>query len=270
MNRSKKLLMSLLILSLTAIPTSVFAEDTSTPVDLGLPDVNVVHQETQEVSVDKLAGILDVAQDAIAEERGAGVSFARSSDQKTYDYITFDDQYTYFYEEAANEEPQLIVVDKAETNVEDLLISNSEENTFKTAATSTGFITDGVGGRVNVTTTGSAGSYLMGLMSLPEANSSVVSLDRPTHVAFNYGGFEYSSTNANGIGSWAADMGLELYNNLGPSSTSYGWKPVIILKKKLRATIPNVDTGWDQYGTSFAAVMVKYRTRMDINLEQAH
>lgn len=82
MNRRKKLLMSLLILSLTAIPTSVFAEDTSTPVDLGLPDVNVVHQETQEVSVDKLAGILDVAQDAIAEERGAGVSFARSSDQK--------------------------------------------------------------------------------------------------------------------------------------------------------------------------------------------
>lgn len=231
MNRSKKLLMSLLILSLTAIPTSVFAEDTSTLVDLGLPDVNVVHQETQEVSVDKLAGILDVAQDAVAEERGAGVSFARSSDQKTYDYITFDDQYTYFYEEAANEQPQLIVVDKAETNVEDLLISNSEENSFKAAVAGTGFITDGVGGRVNVTTTGSVGSYLMGLMSLPEANPSVVSIDRPTHVAFNYGGFEYSSSSANGIGSWAADMGLELYNNLGPSSTSYGWKPVIILKK---------------------------------------
>ncbi|WP_277470568.1 MULTISPECIES: hypothetical protein [unclassified Paenibacillus] len=129
--------MSLLILSLTAIPTSAFAEDTSTPIDLELSGVNVAHQETQEVSVDKLAGILDVAIDAIAEERGAGVSFARSSDQKTYDYITFDEQYTYFYEEAANEEPQLIVVDKADTNAESMLSTNPINNSpsaFTTAA----------------------------------------------------------------------------------------------------------------------------------------
>lgn len=259
MNRSKKLLTMFLALSFSSIPTSAFAEESFAPTRLGLTGVNVIHQESREVASGKLAFILDAAKNAVAEERGTEVGFARSTDQKTYDYITFDDQYTYFYEEAANQEPQLIVVDKAETNVESLLSSNLNENNF-TAAASTGFISDGVGGRAIVTTTGTAGSYLMGLMSLPEANSSIVSLDRPTHVSYNYGGFEYSSTSSGGIGSWAADMGLELYNNLGPSQNSYGWKPVIILKKKMRTTTTN-DTGWDQYGTSFASGydQVQYR-----------
>lgn len=97
MNRSKKFLMSLLILSLTAMPVSAFAEETSEPTSLELTGVNVVHQESVEVSSSKLEDILDAAKGAIAEERGAGTSFTKSADQKTYDYITFDDQYTYFY-----------------------------------------------------------------------------------------------------------------------------------------------------------------------------
>lgn len=132
--------------------------------------------------------------------------------------------------------------------MENLLSSNPNESNFEATASSSGFISDGVGGRVDVTTTGSVGSYLMGIMSLPNAGD--VSLDRPTHVAFNYGGFEYSSGKADGIGSWAADMGLELYGNLGPGVNSYGWKPVIILKKKIRATTKE-NSGWDQYGTAF-------------------
>ncbi|WP_025691339.1 YrpD family protein [Paenibacillus zanthoxyli] len=254
MNYSKKLLVPLLILSFAAFPVSAFAKDAPATASLDLSNVNVVHQESQEVAKNKLAIILDVAKNAVAEERRSKVSLARVSDQSTYDYITFDDQYTYFYEEAANQEPQLIVVDKAETNVESLLSQDLNDSSFNTAAATagTGFVTDGVGGRINVTTTGSAGSYLMALMSLPEVNSSVVSLDRPTHIAFNYGGFEYTSTSTGGIGSWAADMGLELYNNLGPSSTSYAWKPVIILKKKNRVTTTK-DSGWDQYATAFAS-----------------
>lgn len=117
--------------------------------------------------------------------------------------------------------------------MESLLAGNvnefNEANSINVAPRA-GFIGDGVGGRMNVNTTG---SYLMALMQLPLADSNIVSLDRPNHIAFNYGGFEYTTTVTDGIGSWAADMGVELYNNLGPSATSYGWKPVIILKKKI-------------------------------------
>lgn len=251
MNYSKKILSTFLILSFSAFPISAYAESMPEPNGVDLSSVNVIHQESQVVSNDQLTNILDTAKKAIAEDRGSEFGFARLSEQKTYDYITFDEQHTYFYEEAINQEPQLIVVDKDETNVENLLSSEANSSSSKAAAlaASTGFITDGVGGRINVTTTGGIGSYLQGTMSLPANDTSVLSTDRGTHTAFNYGGFEYSSTSANGIGSWAADMGLEYYNNLGASGFEAGWKPVIILKKKLRATTSS-DTGWDAYASA--------------------
>lgn len=247
MNYSKKILTSLLISSFAVFPASAFADDTLPTSSLELAEINVVHQETQKVADYQLAAVLQIAKNAVEEERDSKVAFAKSADQTTYDYITFDEQYTYFYEESANAAPELWVVDKTDTNVESLLAGNvnefNEANSINVAPRA-GFIGDGVGGRMNVNTTG---SYLMALMQLPLADSNIVSLDRPNHIAFNYGGFEYTTTVTDGIGSWAADMGVELYNNLGPSATSYGWKPVIILKKKNRPYVSETNTGWDQY-----------------------
>ncbi|UQZ35398.1 hypothetical protein C2I18_18850 [Paenibacillus sp. PK3_47] len=252
MNYSKKILSLFLVSSFALSPLSVNAEEGElTLSNLELEEIKVVHQETQKVADNQLSTILQIAQNAVREERNSkaisNTAFAKSSDPTTYDYITFDENYTYFYEESASAEPQLLVVDKKDSNVESFLTSNVEE--FDQAksgdvALRAGFIGDGVGGRMNVNATG---SYLMALMQLPLADSSIVSLDRPNHIAFNYGGFEYTTTVADGIGSWAADMGVELYNNLGPSSTSYGWKPVIILKKKNRPYVSETNTGWDQY-----------------------
>lgn len=69
-----------------------------------------------------------------------------------------------------------------------------------------------------------------------------VSYDLKKYIPYNYGGFEYISPAPDGIGSWTADMGLQLYNNLGPELSSWGWKPILILKQK---TSPNTWTAYE-------------------------
>lgn len=252
MKQQKRLLCLILISSLAVFPLSAYADEEQDHFSLDISNVNVVHQESQKVTSSQLTEILKTASNAVAEERSNKATIASTSDRTTYDYITYDDQYTYFYEEAANQEPLLLVIDKAETDVDKVVNSNEILDTDPfVAASSDGFISDGVGGRIDVNTTGSPGSYLMALMQLPASDPSVVNLDRPTHIAFNYGGFEYKSPSSGGIGSWAADMGLELYTDLGPTNSNSGWKPVVILKKKNRVTTQN-DSGWDQYSTPFS------------------
>jgi len=107
------------------------------------------------------------------------------------------------------------------------------------------FITDGVGGRQYIIKTGAPGSDLCAHLLLPM--SFQVSSDLTKYIPYNYGGFEYSSPYQDGIGSWTADMGLQLYNNLGPDLSAWGWKPILILKQK---TSPST---WSTYGIKFLA-----------------
>jgi hypothetical protein len=201
--------------------------------------VKVIHKESVRVSDSKLTSILSDAKEAITEEKSK-IAQSQSGDidkGTTYDYFTFDDNYSYLYEESALSEPELIVY-----NVNKQTIVNPC-NSFEPMAGQTDFIKDGVGGKQKVTKTGSAGSYLSTQMTLP--TSAQVSSNLAVHTPYNYGGFEYISTNPNGVGSWASDLGLQLYNNLGPKGTAWGWKPIFILKQKISAT------DWTDYASIF-------------------
>lgn len=109
--------------------------------------------------------------------------------------------------------------------------------------TGRGFITDGVGARQYILKTGLPESCLSACLLLPSCFQ--VSCDLKKYIPYNYGGFEYVSPYPGGIGSWTADMGLQLYNNLGPELNSWGWKPILILKQKT-----SLDT-WSAYEIKF-------------------
>jgi len=91
--------------------------------------------------------------------------------------------------------------------------------------------------------TGLPESCLSACLLLPM--SFQVSYDLKKYIPYNYGGFEYISPSPHGIGSWTADMGLQLYNNLGPGLSSWGWKPILILKQKTSSAI------WTAYDIRF-------------------
>lgn len=205
--------------------------------------VKVIHMESIKVSDAQLASILSNAKKAIEEEKSNTIQPLNNSGDAgtTYDYITSEGSQIYFYEESAVSEPELIVYDADIQTV--TKTSSSSDSTFTTLATQTDFIGDGVGGKQMITLTGSAGSYLSTQMTLP--TSTQVSSDLTKYTPYNYGGFEYNSTNTDGIGSWASDMGLQLYNNLGQSLDQWGWKPILILKQKTSAT------AWSSYLTVF-------------------
>ncbi|MCR6546590.1 YrpD family protein [Dehalobacterium formicoaceticum] len=241
-----KILLAISLLCLSTFSISVFAVSTE-PVEslkgTNGKTVKVIHQESVKVSDSILEMMLKNAKDAIAEEKSKTNQAEKnaSNNGTTYDYVTFDEDNYYFYEESLNSDPELIVYD---IDQQDIAVQvQSFDSTITPMATQTDFISDGVGGKQKVTKTGTSGSYLSTQMTLP--TSSQVSTDLTKYAPYNYGGFEYTLSGNNGIGSWAADMGLQLYNNLGPQSNASGWKPLIVLKKKI-----GIDS-WQQYSIIF-------------------
>lgn len=156
------------------------------------------------------------------------------SKSETYDYILFDDQQIYTYEETPTSPDGELVVSDATTPA------------FSAMATSgqTDFIDDGVGGKQKISKIGSVGSYLSTVLKLPTGSSQVSDVSS-SHSPYNYAGFEYTNTANSGIGSWQSDMGLQYYQNLGFSGTASGWKPILTLKQKTGA-----DT-WTAYQINF-------------------
>jgi hypothetical protein len=78
-----------------------------------------------------------------------------------------------------------------------------------------------------------------------ETVDSLISSDLDRYTPYNYGGFEYNSGAAGGVGSWAADMGLSYSNKLGPKINQLGWIPIIILKQKTSSA----SNGWTTYSS---------------------
>ncbi|MBA9086730.1 hypothetical protein FHR92_003210 [Fontibacillus solani] len=241
--------MSILLSSLFFSPLTALAEVSNESESKG---VTVYHlEEKTNGSSEKISQIITQAKEVVKEQRAEQSkynllkSISATDDtyasklNYTYNYITFDDDFIYFYEESVSGTPELLIYDN-----ENLVTTDNQPKSL--ASTQTDFISDGVGGKITITKTGSAGSYLSTSMTLPTL--SQVSTNLNTYTPYNYGGFEYTSTNANSIGSWVADMGLQLYNNLGPSSNQYGWKPVVILKQ-----LTAIST-WTQYATAIDSV----------------
>lgn len=242
--------LSILLCSLFFSPLSALAEvSTETEVQ----GVTVLHYEgkTKE-SPEKISEIITQAKEVVKEQKAEQIKEQRKNNllkgisitddtyaselNYTYNYITFDDDFIYFYEESVSGTPEFLIYDNQN------IVTTNNQTKFPLARAQTDFISDGVGGKITITKTGSAGSYLSTSMTLPTL--SQVSTNLNTYTPYNYGGFEYTSTNANSIGSWAADMGLQLYDNLGPLSNQYGWKPVVILKQ-----LTAIST-WTQYATA--------------------
>ncbi|OKP83720.1 hypothetical protein [Paenibacillus sp. P32E] len=82
MNYSKKKKTSLLISSFAVFPVSAFAEESFPESNVKLTEINVVHQETQKVTDNQLGAVLQIAKNAVEEERGNKVGFAKSADHK--------------------------------------------------------------------------------------------------------------------------------------------------------------------------------------------
>ncbi|SDG08451.1 protein of unknown function, YrpD [Fontibacillus panacisegetis] len=242
--------LSILLCSLFFSPLSALAEVSN---ESDIQGVNVFHlEEKTKESPEKISQIITQAKEVVEEQKTEQRkynllrSISTTDDtyasklNYTYNYITFDDDFIYFYEESVSGTPELLIYDNKN------LFTTDNQPKFPLARAQTDFISDGVGGKITITKTGSAGSYLSTSMTLPTL--SQVSTNLSTYTPYNYGGFEYTSTNANSIGSWVADMGLQLYNNLGPYSDQYGWKPVVILKQ-----LTAIST-WTQYATAIDSV----------------
>ncbi|KJD47428.1 YrpD family protein [Paenibacillus terrae] len=247
----KASMVSALIVSLAAFPVSALANPVTESADLVSQSLNVTHFEGNKVSSDRISSIVQTAKGALQQEKNSKTSLTVTNttyDNTTYNYVTFDEQHIYFYEESANSKPELIITDndqsKSLINEVASELKEKELSSRVTPQVQSDFIDDGVGGKITISQTGSPGSYLSTKLAIP--TTSQVSSDLARYSPYNYGGFEYSSGASGGVGSWAADMGLSYYNNLGPNSNQWGWKPIIILKKK---TQPTKD-GWTQYASN--------------------
>jgi len=200
--------------------------------------VKVIHEESQKVSDSKLSIILSNAKEAIAEGKSKNLQSKNNigGAATTYDYITFDDNEYYFYEESFASDPELIIYDLDQQITADRLAPF--DSTIARMATQSDPIPDGVGGSLKVKNTGTTGSCLSTELTLPtstQVSSDISDLKRP----YNYVGFDYIVTDdEDHIGSWTSDIGLQLSNSVGSPSVVrengiiFAWKPFIILKNK--------------------------------------
>ncbi|MFD1884511.1 YrpD family protein [Paenibacillus wenxiniae] len=241
MKNLKKVVLPVLLCSLAAFPVSSVASPSVEIESTSSTTLNVFHFEDQNVSDDALAWIVQNATAALRQEKSSKLSLTATTttyDNTTYDYITYDDQHVYLYEEAAHTTPQLVITNNTQSNTQAL------QSSITTLQAQSGFISDGVGGKIGISRVGAPGSYLSAKLRIP--TQSQVSSDLTRYGPYNYGGFEYNSSATGGVGSWAADMGLSYYKNLGPTGSTWGWKPIIILKQK---TSPDKE-GWTQYASN--------------------
>lgn len=240
----KKIAFPVLLVSLAIHPVSSLASsdmELASTTNTTSQTLNVSHLEDQRVPESSLSLIVKNAKDALQQEKSSKRSLTATTatyDNTTYDYITYDDNHVYLYEESAHSTPQLVITNNTQSNEQTL------QSSITTLQAQSGFISDGVGGKIGISKVGSPGSYLSAKLRIP--TQSQVSSDLTNYGPYNYGGFEYNSGTTGGVGSWAADMGLSYYNNLGPGGSSWGWKPIIILKQKTSAD----KDGWTQYASN--------------------
>lgn len=229
------------LLSVTLPTFSAFAtQDNSVPFTGtdGTP-VEIRHQETGNVSEARISAIIAQAKEAIQQERleKGHLEVTNAAKESTYDYFFIDDGVTYLYEESPGSNPELVILDSPQQEQSSSAVTDAVYNSeYETMAD---FISDGVGGRQRILQNG---QYLSARLQLPYDYQ----VD-PKGGAFNYGGFAYHSSANGGVGSWVGDMGLQYDTTVGPNDTMKGWKPVVILKKKVYPE-PN---GWVQYSTVF-------------------
>lgn len=229
------------MLSVTLPTFSAFAtEDNSvsfTGTD-GTP-VEIRHQETGNVSDARISAIIAQAKEAIQQERlekGAS-EVTNAAEDSTYDYFFIDDGVTYLYEESPGSKAELVILDSPQQEQSSSAVTDAVYNSeYEMMAD---FISDGVGGRQRILQNG---QYLSARLQLPYDYQ----VD-PKGGAFNYGGFAYQSSASGGVGSWVGDMGLQYDTSVGRNDREKGWKPVVILKKKV---YPD-PKGWVQYSTVF-------------------
>ncbi|MCR8845053.1 hypothetical protein NQ117_15325 [Paenibacillus sp. SC116] len=202
--------------------------------------VNIIQQASVTVDQSQAALFIQQAKEAIEQDKLQVKGLNANTDATNYNYIAFSDKVTYFYEESPGLAPELVIYDSSKgTNPVEEIESSLEEPRQQVVSN---FIHDGVGGRQKIQ---GRGDFLSTALQLPQ-DYEVVRVGG----AFNYGGFQYTSNRADGIGTWVADMGLLFDVNSGASGNKKGWQPFVALKKKVRPTTSN-DSGFDSYASSF-------------------
>lgn len=196
--------------------------------------VQVKHLEKKRVFSDNaLTAIVNEASKAVKDEKDKDIQSKKAAG--TYNFISGGDDYIYVYEEAQNADPILVIADQ------DIPTTNStvthvgqvplaQGSGIKPFSVGTNFITDGIGGKQNVTLTNA--TYMSALMQLP------TSADEGS---WNYGGFDYNS----GTATYSGEMGLQYYSNLGTLNTSKGWKPVLTFVKTVGGTRTSYNKSFD-------------------------
>ncbi|MDF9411630.1 hypothetical protein E1B06_07820 [Brevibacillus laterosporus] len=256
----KKVNLATTMICLLSLPLSSFsafaaADDFREWKGTNGKSVGVVHEETSTISDSKINEMIERAKESISQEKKNKKNSLRAEAlDTTYSYIAFEDGVSYVYEEASSANPELIILDSDNQKTEAL---SSKQTQLQGIASD--FIADGVGGKQEIT---QSGTYLSTKLTLPQDSM----VDKKV-AAYNYGGFFYLANTSGAIGSWVADMGLSYYTNVGQSQTETGWKPIIIVKQKTSAT------AWTAYKSDIFDPNYKegqyrnaYKSGSDVNL----
>ncbi|WP_090715796.1 YrpD family protein [Paenibacillus typhae] len=174
------------------------------------------------ISQDVIDGFITEASNEIQKEKltKSLKGVAALTTERTYDYISVQDDGYYFYEEDASHEKKafFVPIDRSLSSIESTPVKSSvSENVYKLQNIATPFaqvdLPDGIGGRQYIV---KRGSYIS--TSATIAAPSQVSRDSGEN-AYTYTGFM--------AGANSADMGLMYDSNVGIGSAEQGWKPTI-------------------------------------------
>lgn len=174
-------------------------------------EIQISNLSSSLLTENQLRSMIKHAKEVLNEAKSENTLSLQSND-RSYQYIylpTESTEISYVYEEPLGQAPQLTLLDP------NIVTDSYTINSLPTDQTD--FISDGVGGRIYISPSGSSSSYLSTSLKLP-ADSEVI----PKTAAYNYTGFTAPNTEA--------DFGTVYVTTAGPNSTEKGWRVAVTLK----------------------------------------
>ncbi|MGG6309742.1 YrpD family protein [Paenibacillus macerans] len=202
------LLTTVLLMSVSSVSASppTYQDTTDTRKEIQISNLS-----SSFLPDDQLQNMIEHAKEVLNEVKSENTLSLQSID-RSYQYIylpTDPSEISYVYEEPLGGAPQLTLLDS------NIGTDSYTPNSLPTDQTD--FISDGVGGRIYITPSGSSSSYLSTSLKLP-ADSEVI----PNTAAYNYIGFTASNVES--------DFGTVYVTTAGPNSTEKGWRVAVTLK----------------------------------------